>query len=129
MVEDIMEMEKSGQVYNANTPFPWPPPKFTEINAESFECSITIPCAGAFSAFSRSDKAWLSGKKAPCFSQELLLPCVQVQGFSGLGAVFFLSLVSLPSNEPPFSQIFRVVFYLSVYNWEAWGKFLVGNLH
>jgi hypothetical protein len=28
--------------------FPWPPPKFTEINAESFECSITIPCVGAF---------------------------------------------------------------------------------
>jgi hypothetical protein len=50
-------------------------------------------------------------------------------GFSGLGAVFFLSLVSLPSNEPLFSQIFRVVFYLSVYHCEALGKFLVGNLH
>ncbi|CAK9204277.1 unnamed protein product [Sphagnum troendelagicum] len=78
MVEDIIEMEKSGQVcaicidcansksvkeafeavnslgpvealvYNANMPFPWPPPKFTQINAESFECSITIPCVGAF---------------------------------------------------------------------------------
>jgi hypothetical protein len=36
------------QVYNANMPFPWPPPKFTQINAESFECSITIPCVGAF---------------------------------------------------------------------------------
>ncbi|KAH8941788.1 hypothetical protein BDL97_14G062800, partial [Sphagnum fallax] len=78
MVEDIIEMEKSGQVcaicincansksvkeafeavnslgpvealvYNANMPFPWPPPKFTQINAESFKCSITIPCVGAF---------------------------------------------------------------------------------
>ncbi|CAM6030631.1 unnamed protein product [Sphagnum balticum] len=78
MAEDIVEKEKSGQVcairidcadsksvkeafeavnslgpvealvYNANTPFPWPPPKFTEINAESFQRSITIPCVGAF---------------------------------------------------------------------------------
>jgi hypothetical protein len=31
----------------------------------------------------RSYKAWLSGKKALCFSQELLLPCVGVQGFQG----------------------------------------------
>jgi hypothetical protein len=50
-------------------------------------------------------------------------------GFSGLGAVFFLSLVSLPSNEPPFSHIFRIVLFLSVYHWGASGKFLVGNLH
>jgi hypothetical protein len=35
-------------VYNTNTPFPWPPPKFTEINVESFQRSITIPCIGAF---------------------------------------------------------------------------------
>jgi hypothetical protein len=50
-------------------------------------------------------------------------------GFSGLGVVFILSLVSLPSNEPHFSQIFRMVFFLSVYHWGASGKFLVGNLH
>ncbi|CAN5959249.1 unnamed protein product [Sphagnum jensenii] len=78
MAEDIVEKEKSGQVcairidcadpksvkeafeavnslgpvealvYNTNTPFPWPPPKFTEINVESFQRSITIPCIGAF---------------------------------------------------------------------------------
>ncbi|CAK9864448.1 unnamed protein product [Sphagnum jensenii] len=78
MAEDIVEKEKSGQVcairidcadsksvkeafeavnslgpvealvYNTNTPFPWPPPKFTEINVESFQRSITIPCVGAF---------------------------------------------------------------------------------
>jgi short-subunit dehydrogenase len=78
MAEDIAEKEKSGQVYairidcadsksvkeafeavnslgpvealvyNTNTSFPWPPPKFTEINVESFQRSITIPCVGAF---------------------------------------------------------------------------------
>lgn len=35
-------------VYNTNTPFPWPPPKFTDISAESFERSLVVPCVGAF---------------------------------------------------------------------------------
>eukprot|EP00897_Mesotaenium_endlicherianum_P007936 jgi/Mesen1/7170/ME000037S06529 len=35
-------------VYNASSPFPWPPPKFTDITAESFENSLTVQCVGAF---------------------------------------------------------------------------------
>ncbi|CAM6083168.1 unnamed protein product [Calypogeia fissa] len=35
-------------VYNTSGPFPWPPPKFTEITAEVFERSLTVSCVGAF---------------------------------------------------------------------------------
>ncbi|XP_024519776.1 3-dehydrosphinganine reductase TSC10B-like isoform X1 [Selaginella moellendorffii] len=35
-------------VFNTNTPFPWPPPKFTDVKPESFERSITVPIMGAF---------------------------------------------------------------------------------
>ncbi|KAH8952807.1 hypothetical protein BDL97_09G104700 [Sphagnum fallax] len=159
MVEDIIEMEKSGQVcaicidcansksvkeafeavnslgpvealvYNANMLFPWPPPKFTQINAESFECSTTIPCVGAFLCIQQVIQDMVEWQKGTLLFTGATASMCAGAGFSGLGVVFFLTLVSLPSNEPHFSQIFRMVFFLSVYHWGASGKFLVGNLH
>lgn len=35
-------------VYNANIPFPWPPPKFTDISLEKFENCLKVQCTGAF---------------------------------------------------------------------------------
>eukprot|EP00243_Klebsormidium_subtile_P012201 TRINITY_DN7317_c0_g1_i2.p1 TRINITY_DN7317_c0_g1~~TRINITY_DN7317_c0_g1_i2.p1 ORF type:complete len:240 (+),score=53.67 TRINITY_DN7317_c0_g1_i2:376-1095(+) len=35
-------------VYNANTSFPWPPPKFMDITPERFEGSIAAQATGAF---------------------------------------------------------------------------------
>lgn len=35
-------------VYNVNTRFPFPPPRFTDINADSFQKSLTVPSMGAF---------------------------------------------------------------------------------
>ncbi len=40
-------------------------------------------------------------------------------GFSGLGAVFFLSLVSLPSNEPPFPKFL---------GWFSFYLYIIGEL-
>jgi NAD(P)-dependent dehydrogenase (short-subunit alcohol dehydrogenase family) len=37
-------------VYNANTSFPWPPPKFMDITPERFEGSIAAQATGAFYA-------------------------------------------------------------------------------
>jgi acyl-CoA thioesterase FadM len=79
--------------------FPWPPPKFTEINAESFECSITIPCVDAFLCTQQVIQGMVEQQKGTLLFTGATASMHAGAGFSGLGVVFFLSLVSLPSNE------------------------------
>ncbi|XP_024365403.1 uncharacterized protein [Physcomitrium patens] len=50
-------------VYNPNTPFPWPPPKFTDITAESFERSVMVPCLGAFHCVQQVIKGMVEREK------------------------------------------------------------------
>eukprot|EP00271_Cylindrocystis_brebissonii_P001624 TRINITY_DN11888_c0_g1_i1.p1 TRINITY_DN11888_c0_g1~~TRINITY_DN11888_c0_g1_i1.p1 ORF type:complete len:250 (+),score=44.32 TRINITY_DN11888_c0_g1_i1:197-946(+) len=35
-------------VFNANSKFPWPPPRFTDITLEEFEAGLRTPSTGAF---------------------------------------------------------------------------------
>jgi NADP-dependent 3-hydroxy acid dehydrogenase YdfG len=131
MAEDIVEKEKSGQVcairidcgdsksvkeafeavnslgpvealvYNTNTAFPWPPPKFTEINVESFQRSITIPCVGAFLCVQQVIQGMVERQKGTLLFTGATASMRGGAGFSGIGVIFFLSVVCLPSNELP----------------------------
>eukprot|EP00243_Klebsormidium_subtile_P012200 TRINITY_DN7317_c0_g1_i1.p1 TRINITY_DN7317_c0_g1~~TRINITY_DN7317_c0_g1_i1.p1 ORF type:complete len:222 (+),score=50.17 TRINITY_DN7317_c0_g1_i1:376-1041(+) len=43
-----VDVTDAHSVYNANTSFPWPPPKFMDITPERFEGSIAAQATGAF---------------------------------------------------------------------------------
>ncbi|BBN01312.1 hypothetical protein MPTK1_2g06390 [Marchantia polymorpha subsp. ruderalis] len=50
-------------VYNTNTPFPWPRPRFLDVSADSFERNINVSCVGAFHCVQQVLKGMLDRKK------------------------------------------------------------------